>query len=350
MKGGSTLLYAHGHSVSRALMHLFPDVKWDIAKFRRKRNHWENEANRREFFVDFAATKGFDPLKAENWYKVSAGSILDTKGSDAVLKYYDGNFGKALLQLFPEIGINLKRFISPPKKRWRDPEARRKFFIDVAKHFSFNPLVPEPWYEMTHDKIIKFKSSRSILWHYGGSLVKALLDLFPDVPFDVRKFGHTPYGFWKEEKNRRDFFLRFAEEESFSPFLSGNWYPLVDKISKLKGVNSVLHHHGGSIPNALSQLFPEVQFDESQFATLRCDNYWLPTQNRRRFFKDFALASAFDPLVAVNWYNVPKSAVLKTKGASSVLEFYKGNLPRALVCLFPEIGLNERRFVYGLRG
>jgi hypothetical protein len=42
-------------------------------------NHWEAESNRREFFVDFAVTKGIDPLKAEDWYKVSAGSILAAK-------------------------------------------------------------------------------------------------------------------------------------------------------------------------------------------------------------------------------------------------------------------------------
>jgi hypothetical protein len=42
-------------------------------------NHWEDESNRREFFGDFAAVKGIDPLNAEAWHKVTAGSILATK-------------------------------------------------------------------------------------------------------------------------------------------------------------------------------------------------------------------------------------------------------------------------------
>lgn len=42
-------------------------------------NYWQVEANRREFFVDFAKNKGFDPTSAEAWYKVKSGDILAFK-------------------------------------------------------------------------------------------------------------------------------------------------------------------------------------------------------------------------------------------------------------------------------
>jgi hypothetical protein len=38
-------------------------------------NHWRIAENRRKFFCDLAATKGFDPLIASNWQKVTATDI-----------------------------------------------------------------------------------------------------------------------------------------------------------------------------------------------------------------------------------------------------------------------------------
>ena len=51
------------------------------------------------------------------------------------------------------------------------------------------------------------------------------------------------------------------------------------------------------------------------------ESYWLATQNRRKFLKDFALASSFDPLVASNWYLVSKTAILATKVCSLYFDF-----------------------------
>ncbi len=42
--------------------------------------------NRKQFFVEFAANKGFDPFVAQNWYSVSAKEILNSKVSKKKLK------------------------------------------------------------------------------------------------------------------------------------------------------------------------------------------------------------------------------------------------------------------------
>ena len=38
-------------------------------------NHWGKVSNRRLFFDHIANKKGFDPLKAENWYSISSDDI-----------------------------------------------------------------------------------------------------------------------------------------------------------------------------------------------------------------------------------------------------------------------------------
>ena len=91
-------------------------------------NYWSEESNRKNLFLAFAREQKFDPLIAQNWYsasrqaftrfKVSASSppsalavhLLDLKGSCTVLLYYKGSFGKALLQLFPNIGLDKDTF------------------------------------------------------------------------------------------------------------------------------------------------------------------------------------------------------------------------------------------------
>ncbi len=40
-------------------------------------NYWSDAHNRRNFFVEFATKKGFDPLVAENWNIVKTKDILE---------------------------------------------------------------------------------------------------------------------------------------------------------------------------------------------------------------------------------------------------------------------------------
>lgn len=40
------------------------------------RSFWNQEANRRKFFIDFAKKMGFDPLVPENWNRVTKSQLL----------------------------------------------------------------------------------------------------------------------------------------------------------------------------------------------------------------------------------------------------------------------------------
>lgn len=89
------MLHTYGHSYSRAVMHLFPELNWDLTKFSRRsrsivlifsphsnfflENYWQVEANRKDFFLEFAKEKGFDPNNSAAWYKVRSGDVLAAK-------------------------------------------------------------------------------------------------------------------------------------------------------------------------------------------------------------------------------------------------------------------------------
>jgi hypothetical protein len=40
---------------------------------------WADEKERRQFFIDLAATKGFNPFVAENWYSITAEQVRREK-------------------------------------------------------------------------------------------------------------------------------------------------------------------------------------------------------------------------------------------------------------------------------
>jgi hypothetical protein len=77
-------------------------------------------------FLDFAVKEGFDYRVSENWYKYSKDtlvefevfsrcygrkySLIDFQKVKQVLEYYKGSLTKALLDMFPNIGIDTAQF------------------------------------------------------------------------------------------------------------------------------------------------------------------------------------------------------------------------------------------------
>jgi hypothetical protein len=93
-----------------------------------KTNDWTTEANRRAFLDKFAQARGFDPLIAENWYPIDSVTlrsqvvyflnvlpeILRDLQAPRLASYYNDSHIKAIMQLYPDIGLEAEKFKSPP--------------------------------------------------------------------------------------------------------------------------------------------------------------------------------------------------------------------------------------------
>ena len=92
---------------------------------------WLLAQSRRSFFDDFARERRFDPLIAENWYTVKQAEIrarevhpsppllsfllsFTFQGGSGVLRYYDGSYIRALMVLYPKIGLKPSGFLRTP--------------------------------------------------------------------------------------------------------------------------------------------------------------------------------------------------------------------------------------------
>ena len=87
------------------------------------RGYWNDIQNWRSYFRDFAASKGFDPLRIENWVDIHTADVVDLQGSGPLAKT-NSSLRLALLKAFPElnaqVAINGMWFVNPTTMRKND--------------------------------------------------------------------------------------------------------------------------------------------------------------------------------------------------------------------------------------
>eukprot|EP00026_Physarum_polycephalum_P002338 Phypoly_transcript_02344.p1 GENE.Phypoly_transcript_02344~~Phypoly_transcript_02344.p1 ORF type:complete len:892 (+),score=111.01 Phypoly_transcript_02344:67-2742(+) len=341
-------LALYNNSLISALQDLFPDIGIDESKFSfLQKNFWKNMQNRRKFFETIAHDKGFDSSSPSNWYALSYAQVLSYKGGETILKYYEKSLSKALMHIFPEIGLKDQQFPFMSKNFWNDVKNRRKFFENVAKEEGLDPLAPTSWYKIPYSKIILKKGGASVLWRYNGNLPEALMHVFPDIGLVKSNFRSITPAQWQDVSSRRKFFEIVAKKLGFDPLIPAKWYSTsYPSVRKFKGASSVMKYYGGNLRKALRHLFPEIGLDYSKFRSK--EKKWLRVSARRKLLEKVAHHLKFDPLHASNWYDAPPgTSLLKTfrgQGLDYVLKLYKGSLISCLEHLFPEIGLQRSKF------
>eukprot|EP00026_Physarum_polycephalum_P003383 Phypoly_transcript_03394.p1 GENE.Phypoly_transcript_03394~~Phypoly_transcript_03394.p1 ORF type:complete len:728 (+),score=54.40 Phypoly_transcript_03394:224-2407(+) len=188
-QGSQMIKFFYNGSIAKALQELFPKVVFDPSKFK-KHPLWYNAKNRRKFFEEYARENKFDPLNPKNWYIQQRKKIEAKKGASRVLWYHNDSVSKALLDLFPDIGLEKECF--PMFPLWCTPTGRQQFFINYALSQGFDPLVAEHWYDHSVH-LLHCKGAARILYHHNLSMAKALLDLFPDIGLDAKQFPKTTW-------------------------------------------------------------------------------------------------------------------------------------------------------------
>eukprot|EP00026_Physarum_polycephalum_P000822 Phypoly_transcript_00823.p1 GENE.Phypoly_transcript_00823~~Phypoly_transcript_00823.p1 ORF type:complete len:527 (-),score=83.80 Phypoly_transcript_00823:937-2517(-) len=257
-KEASRVMFYHGNNVAQALIDLFPEIGLRKSLFH---SQYVKHAvgTLRKFFEQYARDNGFDPLVPENWYQQATSRILNTKGASGVKVHYQGSVPKALRAVFPNINLDISKFNNPRQDFVLE---RRKFFQNYAKAHDFDPLVAWNWYRQPIHRITEFKGSTQVLSFYRSSVPTALMSLFPDIGLDASQFQSS----WKTVVSRRKFFVSYAKANEFDPLSAENWYAQSrSRIESFKGAGAVLGYHDQSIPQALTDLFPEVGFDRSKF-------------------------------------------------------------------------------------
>jgi len=217
--------------------------------------HSENGKNIRIFFENLASAQNFDPLVAENWYKINFYDIMKRKGGAAVLKIYRNSWSRAIIATFPDIGLDLFKFNKVPQHYWKEQNNQKNFFLELAKKRGFDALVPEHWYNISYKEYKKESKIGSFL---VDKVCNTLQSLFPEVRFDPMKFTGTAH--WRSWHNRKLYFDSLAAHHQFDPLVISNWYlkerQITQKISTSgKGRGMFGRYYKSSIKTALEDLY-----------------------------------------------------------------------------------------------
>eukprot|EP00026_Physarum_polycephalum_P000662 Phypoly_transcript_00663.p1 GENE.Phypoly_transcript_00663~~Phypoly_transcript_00663.p1 ORF type:complete len:1097 (+),score=133.55 Phypoly_transcript_00663:927-4217(+) len=344
---GAKIVARYYGGIKIALRHLYPELKIDPTKYEYQADFYIKTVRRREIFNEFAAANRFDPLVPENWYSIARERILALKNSTLVRNFYQRQVTKALLDVYPDIGLEREKlFIHISSSFWAVVKNRRTFFDEFAKENAFDPLVPSNWYNVPRHKIVAKKGAFPVLGYYNKNYAKALMHLYPNIGLELDKFGILPSGHWNEIRNHREFFDNFALSRGFEPLVAKNWYSVTQQqVLETKYSRVVLGFYKGSFINALLSLYPSIGLAKLKFEFVPRE-FWRERANRREYFDSLAQVNGFDPLIPSNWYSLPKSRIHERKGGYYIAALFEGNEFAAIVDAYPELNLEEKKFEY----
>eukprot|EP00026_Physarum_polycephalum_P001397 Phypoly_transcript_01398.p1 GENE.Phypoly_transcript_01398~~Phypoly_transcript_01398.p1 ORF type:complete len:808 (+),score=111.44 Phypoly_transcript_01398:465-2888(+) len=331
--------------INPSIVKVREDLSWrDVVQNSHKEKKYLNEYSNvlpldlrasqrmRQYLENYAKSKQMDPLLPETWYSLAYSAIQQFQSGKLVLQKFQGSYYKTMRHLFPELQFD--------KQSFPEIENRKAFFESYARSCSFDLRDPQKWYAQSRKKIRSFEGAQQVLSFHGGSVAKALMELFPDIKFDKSKFPKAPI--WRKLRNRRLFFEEYAKENKFDPLVPENWYTQPRKrIHSKKGADRVLAYHNHSVPTALLDLFPDIGLDKSKFQRM---HQWGDESNRRHFFERYAAQKGFDHRNPCAWYSQARKDIESLPGARRVLFYHNYSVTKALLDLFPDIGLENAKF------
>lgn len=180
-----TLLMAHGDSVSKTLMDLFPEHKWDVDKFKYPRNYWLNIDNQRAFVLKLGKKLGIPENQYEEWYKVQKKDVI-SHGGGVLIRRHNGSISGLLKTVFPEHEWDDAKFTKKPRNHWASLQNQRAFFATLGAKLGIDNDDLEAWYKVS-PSVIEEHGGRHML-QQCGSYVDLLRTIFPDHVWDPFKF------------------------------------------------------------------------------------------------------------------------------------------------------------------
>jgi hypothetical protein len=247
---------------------------------------WKNQKNVRNFFDSLGLSLNIkDP---EDWYQISPSSIIKEGGSN-MLRYFKGDYVKALNCAFPECKWMFWKFRRVPRNYWDIEENQLQFFQYLQHQLDITS--PEQWRFVSSEQIKQMKGY-SFLEKVGG-LEKM-----------IQKFCSKIF---KEESSfKSQNFLLKVTQELFpgKQILSNYKHPLLKYSSSntsieldifLPEISLALEYHG-------TQHFQH----NSLFG--ECDERILRDQQRRKFCKESGITLIEVPY----WWDKSKDSLAHT--------------------------------------
>jgi len=264
--GGHEMLKRHNGSLMETLSDLFPGIHFPKKSFLDQENYWKQFIKHRKFLDMLAKFKNFSPLETEKWYTIQRKDISSVGGIN-ITKYYKDSHVNTIMEVYPDLPLQRERFWAN-NDDWKETSVQREFFDNLAKSKNFTPLDPDKWYSVTRVDVIT-AGGGGLLKYHNQSHIKAIVNIYPELNLQLRKFPSYKEIKWNNSGKRREFFEKIAKCKNFDPLETEKWYLITRKDVIHAGGITVVNYYKGSYISALVNLFPELKLKKEKFLNYR---------------------------------------------------------------------------------
>ena len=155
----------------------------------------------------------------EDWYSIHPAK-LGTNGKN-LLQSRGESMSKTLTSIYPSYPWLLWRFqhVSLPRGFWESLHSQTEFLLWFEEQ---NNIQSEEEWSKVQPEAVEAQGGRGLLMQHNGSLIRALLAVFPERKWQCWKYGMVPVGFWQNLRNQRAYFDWLAEQLGLEDF--EGWY------------------------------------------------------------------------------------------------------------------------------
>jgi len=335
------------------LAHRHPHHTWLPWKFPQVPEHyWDDKANQLKF-IEWAGSQ-LQVKTLEDWYSIASSAVKALGGTGLLNRKHNGSLPLALQELYPAHAWIPWKFDIVPKGFWTVKENRRRFFAWLfGQPLTLSSM--QDWYNISPSIVNQYGGAAFFKRVYGGSLAKALLDLFPEHTWLPWKFSNhsVEETFWDFNENRRLFIQHIEDHLNISSI--EDWsegsklaalYRAVRSIPSLAkymssqyqdSIVSLMKDFYASssaelTPNALDRFQVwEKEFKNSKALADFPGPIKLLSREQRMEYVNKILAPQLGITKVEDWYQVTNAHLETIQGAQSMIRhWYGGSLLRCL--------------------
>jgi hypothetical protein len=255
----SLLAKYYNYSVAKALMHVYPEhnwLEWNFAQL--PKAFWSQPAHQVKFIRWLAADLNLPSLNA--WYDIPRATIVKS-GGHGLLKLHDGAISNALKLAFPDHEWQPWKFVRISGE-WDNPTTQKAFFEWAAKQLGVATLTD--WYQIKAQQVADLGGATLLQHHYGSSLSRALIAVYPSHEWMPWLFPQVGMWFWHDPLVTRQFFDWAGQQLGLTRL--DDWYMVhAYKLEPLGGMGMLVSQYDGSIAKAVRAVYPEHAWDPFRF-------------------------------------------------------------------------------------
>jgi hypothetical protein len=221
---------------------------WNLDKV--PKGFWERSENRAQY-VDWLG-KQLCIKDLKDWYNVTYREVSKNRGGGLLKKYR--SLSRLLVETFPHFDWQLWRFQHASYGLWNNQIKCKEHIHWLENQLGIQRL--EDWYT---------KTSREIIQHGGGGLLKyfgsiqsALKFSYPEFEWKPWKFNKTPNAYWNNEIHVKDC-VDWLSQQFFVKSLD-DWYRISAQQMKQLGAFGILQKYKG-MKAVLQHIYPQHSWD-----------------------------------------------------------------------------------------